>query len=95
MKTNWKTKLKSVLDERRNFGTYLNSTLTKGDETDLVTVLSSFVSGQLVDTPENFIEKQIISPSCSNCNLEMKFTENGNLWFCPFGCESRAANKTQ
>lgn len=28
---------------------------------------------------------------CSNCNLEMDLIEDGNLWFCPFGCESRKA----
>jgi hypothetical protein len=31
-----------------------------------------------------------LSLKCSNCTLPMKLIENGTLWFCPFGCESRA-----
>ncbi len=34
---------------------------------------------------------EAISPNCSNCNLAMKLIENGKLWFCPFGCESKNA----
>ena len=34
---------------------------------------------------------EMISPHCSNCNLAMKLIENGKLWFCPFGCESKKA----
>lgn len=30
-------------------------------------------------------------PSCSNCDLQMNLIENGKLWFCPLGCESRNA----
>jgi urease beta subunit len=29
-----------------------------------------------------------ISPHCSNCTLAMRLIENGDLWFCPLGCES-------
>jgi hypothetical protein len=50
-------------------------------------------------TPEQFevIRKwkrwiaEQICPHCSNCNLAMKLIENGKLWFCPLGCESRKA----
>lgn len=37
-------------------------------------------------------KKQIIealSAKCSNCTLPMKLIENGKLWFCPLGCESK------
>jgi hypothetical protein len=37
-------------------------------------------------------KRQIIkalSPKCSNCTLPMRIIDNGKLWFCPLGCESR------
>lgn len=37
---------------------------------------------------KNFICKKD-APNCSNCGLEMSLIENGKLWFCPLGCESR------
>jgi hypothetical protein len=36
---------------------------------------------------------EALSPHCSNCALPMQLINDGNLWFCPFGCESRK-NKT-
>ena len=30
-----------------------------------------------------------LSPKCSNCTLPMELINDGALWFCPFGCESR------
>ncbi len=30
-----------------------------------------------------------ISPHCSKCDLPMQIINDGELWFCPFGCESR------
>ncbi len=32
---------------------------------------------------------EALSPKCSNCTLAMQIIDNGNLWFCPFGCESQ------
>jgi len=32
---------------------------------------------------------EALSPHCSNCGLPMQIIDNGALWFCPFGCESR------
>jgi len=32
---------------------------------------------------------EAISPKCSNCTLPMQIINNGELWFCPFGCESK------
>jgi hypothetical protein len=32
-----------------------------------------------------------LSPKCSNCTLPMELINDGTLWFCPFGCESRKA----
>jgi hypothetical protein len=29
-----------------------------------------------------------ISPKCSNCTLPMQLINDGELWFCPFGCET-------
>ncbi len=34
-----------------------------------------------------------LSPKCSNCTLAMQLINDGELWFCSFGCESREANK--
>jgi len=34
-----------------------------------------------------------LSPKCSNCTLPMELINNGTLWFCPFGCESRKKEK--
>ncbi len=30
-----------------------------------------------------------LSPKCSNCALPMQIINNGECWFCPFGCESQ------
>ncbi len=30
-----------------------------------------------------------LSPKCSNCTQPMELINNGTLWFCPLGCESR------
>ncbi|HLM60436.1 MAG TPA: hypothetical protein VK308_06520 [Pyrinomonadaceae bacterium] len=38
---------------------------------------------------QNIIEA--LSPKCTNCGLSMQLIENGDLWFCPLGCESRKA----
>ncbi len=32
---------------------------------------------------------EALSPECSNCTMPMNLIENGNLWFCGFGCESK------
>ena len=34
-----------------------------------------------------------LSPKCSNCTLPLQLINNGTLWFCPFGCESRKKEK--
>ncbi len=36
---------------------------------------------------------EALSKHCSNCDLQMQLIDDGNLWFCPFGCESHEANK--
>jgi tRNA(Ile2) C34 agmatinyltransferase TiaS len=30
-----------------------------------------------------------ISPHCPNCALPMQIIGDGELWFCPFGCETK------
>ncbi len=32
-----------------------------------------------------------LSPKCSNCTQPLQLINDGTLWFCPFGCESREA----
>lgn len=32
-----------------------------------------------------------LSPKCSECKCPMTLIYDGALWFCPLGCESRAA----
>lgn len=32
---------------------------------------------------------EALSPKCTNCALPMQLIDNGNLWFCQLGCESR------
>jgi len=34
-----------------------------------------------------------LSPKCSNCTLPLQLINDGTLWFCPFGCESREKEK--
>lgn len=34
---------------------------------------------------------EALSPKCSNCTQPMQIIDNGKLWFCPIGCESRKA----
>ncbi len=36
---------------------------------------------------------ETLSPHCSNCTLPMELINDGALWFCPFGCESREKEK--
>jgi hypothetical protein len=49
-KTNWKNKLKTVLEKEEFLGLPTNSPLTKADKTRIKLVSSVNVSGQLVDT---------------------------------------------
>jgi hypothetical protein len=35
---------------------------------------------------------EALSPHCSNCALPLQLINEGNLWFCPFGCQSQKAN---
>ena len=56
MKTNWKTKLKTVLEKDEFSEVSLKKALTKADKTKSEVVLSAFVSAYLVDTPKNFDE---------------------------------------
>jgi hypothetical protein len=30
----------------------------------------------------------VLSQKCTNCDLPMQIIDNGELWFCPFGCET-------
>jgi hypothetical protein len=32
---------------------------------------------------------EALSPHCTNCTSAMQIINNGRLWFCPLGCESR------
>ncbi len=32
---------------------------------------------------------ETLSPKCANCTLAMQIINNGELWFCPLGCESQ------
>jgi hypothetical protein len=91
MKINWKNKLKAVLEKNAFSEVSTNSPLTKADKSPLNLVLSAFVSVNLADTSENFKKSKTSSPLCSNCNLPLNLIENGTLWFCPLGCESRKA----
>ncbi len=90
----WKDKLKSVLAEaakpEKNV-ICLEKALTKTDETKADLVLSVFVSDELRDISEKTPNLGIV-PICSNCGLQMNLIENGELWFCPLGCESRNVN---
>jgi hypothetical protein len=36
---------------------------------------------------------ETLSPKCSNCVSPMRLIENGNLWFCPLGCQFRERRK--
>jgi hypothetical protein len=31
----------------------------------------------------------VLSQKCTNCNLPMQIIADGELWFCPFGCETK------
>jgi len=89
----WKNKLKAVLAKQaktEKTEICLEKTLTKADKTSLESVSSVFVSSEFRHIPE-ISPKSKISPNCSNCDLEMIFVENENIWFCPLGCESRKA----
>lgn len=35
---------------------------------------------------------ETLSPECSKCTMPLNLIENGNAWFCPFGCESKEVN---
>ena len=90
----WKNKLKTVLaetSETKNSGICLEKALTKTDKTPMNIVSSVFVSGQLRDNSEKKQNIEVL-PNCSNCDLQMIFTQNDDLFFCPLGCESQVAN---
>ncbi len=36
---------------------------------------------------QNIID--VLSQKCTNCALPMQIIADGELWFCPFGCETK------
>ena len=90
IKTDWKNKLKAVLEKDKFSEVSTKTQLTKTDETQSVIVSSVFVSGQLRDISRKN-EKINSPPICSNCGLELNLIENNTLWFCQMGCEKREA----
>ncbi len=87
----WKSKLKKVLAETakpKKTEIYLKNALTKTDKTSLNLVSSVFVSDKLRHFSKKMQNMRLL-PNCSNCDLQMIFIQNENIWFCPLGCESK------
>lgn len=76
MKTNWKTKLKTVLEKDEFSEVSLKKELTKADKTQLNLVLSAFVSDNLVDTSQKKCELTEIKSS-ELCAFLNQFIEAG------------------
>jgi hypothetical protein len=80
---------KTILSEFRASGLSLvvtgkNSLRIKGEATPEQIVNLCNWKTQLINQ---------LSPKCSNCGLPMELINDGALWFCPFGCESREVKK--
>jgi hypothetical protein len=80
----------------QEYGEWLLSELEKqAIELSVVGVNGLHIKGEVTLEQKEHIrlwKRQLInalSPKCSNCDLAMQIVDNGNLWFCPFGCESQ------
>jgi len=80
----------------KEYGEWLLSELEKQDiKLSVVGENGLHIKGEITSAQKVYIrlwKRQLIealSPHCSNCGLPMRIIENGNLWFCPLGCESR------
>ncbi len=92
---NQKTQKKQLNRQLQDYGEWLFSELKK-QGIDLEVVGNGLrVKGEITAAQKEFIriwKRQLIeaaSPKCRNCNLAMDLIEDGKLWFCPVGCESR------
>ncbi len=95
---NQKTQKKERHNQLQEYGNWLLSELKKQGVTLSVAGKNALhVKGEITPAQKEHIriwKRQLIealSPKCSNCGLPMELIENGKLWFCPFGCESRKA----
>jgi hypothetical protein len=95
---NQKTQKKERHNQLQEYGNWLLSELKKQGVTLSVAGKNALhVKGEITPAQKEIVrvwKRQLIealSPKCSNCTLAMELIENGKLWFCPFGCESRKA----
>lgn len=80
----------------QEYGEWLLSELKKQDiELSITDGNGLHVKGEITPAQKEHIriwKRQLtdaLSPKCSNCTMPMNLIENGKLWFCVFGCESR------
>ncbi len=93
---NQKTQKKELHSQLQEYAEWLLSELEKQGVTLSVAGKNALhVKGEITPAQKEHIriwKRQLIdalSPNCSNCNLAMELIENGNLWFCSLGCESK------
>ncbi len=93
---NQKTQKKERHNQLQEYGEWLLSELKKQDiELSITDGNGLHIKGEITPAQKEHIriwKRQLIealSPKCSNCTLAMELIENGTLWFCPLGCESK------
>ena len=82
----------------QEYGEWLLSELEKaGVKLSVVAGNGLHIQGEITAAQKEYIriwKQQMIetlSPKCKHCNLAMNLIEDGKLWFCAMGCESRKA----
>ena len=80
----------------RDYGKWLLSELKKeGVKISVTGANGLHIQGEITPAQKELVRVwkrqliELLSPKCKNCNLSMNLIENGEIWFCPFGCESR------
>ncbi len=96
---NQKTQKKELHSQLQEYAEWLLNELEKQGVTLSVAGKNALhVKGEITAAQKEIVrvwKRQLIealSPKCSNCNLAMNLIENGKLWFCPLGCESKETN---
>lgn len=90
-----KEKQTTFHQERQSYAKWLLSELKQQGVEFSVVESGLSVKGEMTPAQKENVrlwKRQLIetlSPKCSNCTMAMNLIENGKLWFCPFGCESK------
>lgn len=83
----------------QDYGEWLASELEKeGVKLSVTSENGLRVQGEITPAQKEYIRIwkrhliEALSPKCKSCASPMQLINNGSIWFCPLGCESRKAD---